>query len=166
MVSPPATNTALADCGTWVGPYGILKSLVGVWSLNRSVDNGASMTGTATIAHQRDGQFQYCERGLLRLADGQTVESHRRYIFEELPDGFRVLFADSPPRLFHRIILDKTGPNLAGSGSHVCIEDRYDSRYQFRCDGTFVVEHVVRGPRKHYTISTRYLRRFRKIRAA
>jgi len=137
----------------------LLRSLAGSWSLHRLVDNGASMSGTATIAGCADRQFEYHERGQLRLADGREIEGERRYIFEECDGGFSVLFAENPPRLFHRIVLNRTGSSLIGGGMHICGEDRYDSRYEFRADGSFTIEHAVRGPRKRYAIETRYARR-------
>jgi hypothetical protein len=144
-------------------PSDVLGSLAGSWLLRRSVDNGASMLGTASFAERGEGQFDYRERGQMRLADGQMVDGERRYIFQECDGGFRVLFAGSPPRLFHRIVLNRTGPCLVGSGVHICSEDRYDSRYQFRSDGTFVVQHAVNGPHKRYAIDTRYSRDSRMI---
>jgi hypothetical protein len=117
------------------------------------------MIGTATITARGDGRFDYQERGRLRLADGQTIEGERRYIFEECDDGFRVLFAETPSRLFHQIVLCRAGPSLVGSGVHVCGEDRYDSRYEFCLDGSFHIRHAVAGPRKAYTVETGYARR-------
>jgi hypothetical protein len=122
------------------------------------VDNGVSMTGTATFASLSVDQFHYHERGQLRLADGQVIEAERRYLFEECRGGFTVLFAESPPRLFHHIVLVRAGSSLVGHGVHLCGEDRYDSRYEFRPDGWFTIEHAVRGPCKGYTITTRYTR--------
>jgi hypothetical protein len=121
------------------------------------------MVGTATIALRGNRQFDYHEQGQLRLADSRTIEGERRYIFEGGPfeeglGGFAVLFAENPPRLFHRVALSREGPSLVGSGVHLCAEDRYESRYEFRCDGSFFVEHAVRGPRKRYVITTRYSR--------
>jgi len=117
------------------------------------------MTGTAIIANLSGGQFQYHEQGHLHLADGQVIEAERRYLFEECRGGFTVLFAESPPRLFHRIVLNSAGSSLVGHAMHLCGEDRYDSRYEFRADGSFIVEHAVRGPRKRYAIVTNYSRR-------
>jgi len=134
----------------------VVASLAGVWLLRRSIDNGVSMIGTATIAPRGDGQSDYHECGRLILANGQVIEGERRYIFEGCSDGFAVLFAESPPRPFHRIGLSQIGASLVGSGVHLCGEDRYDSRYEFRADDTFVVAHEVRGPHKRYTIETHY----------
>jgi hypothetical protein len=139
-------------------PHDVLAARVGSWFLSRSIDNGASMVGTAIIAARGNGQFDYHEQGQLRLPDNRMIEGERRYIFEEETGGFMVLFAESPPRLFHRITLSSVGLSLVGSAIHFCAEDRYDSRYEFRGDGSFVVEHAIRGPRKRYTINTRYSR--------
>ena len=136
----------------------VIASLLGSWSLRRSIDNGASMTGIATFRDSGGGRYLYAEEGCLRLADGQTVDAARRYIFEETDGGFAVLFAETPPRLFHRIVLHRVGSSLVGAGTHVCGDDRYDSRYRFQADGSFAVEHAVSGPRKRYALATRYAR--------
>ena len=116
------------------------------------------MSGTATITNRGARQFEYREQSQLRLADGRKIEGERRYIFEECDGGFSVLFAENPPRLFHRVILKRIGSSLVGNGMHICGEDRYHSRYQFRADGPFTIEHAVRGPRKRYAINTNYSR--------
>jgi len=136
----------------------ILRSLAGSWLLRRTIDNGASLSGSATIVRQDDGCFAYHERGRLRLTDGQKIDGERRYLFEACDGGFSVLFAESPPRLFHRIVLDRSGSSLLGRGMHLCGDDRYDSRYQFDADGSFTIEHAVSGPRKRYRIQTLYTR--------
>ncbi len=148
-----------AESERWGGSDNILAALAGSWSLSRTVDNGASMTGAASFADRGNGQFDYHERVELRLADRRSVEGERRYIFAEIAGGFAVLFAERPPRPFHRIALTHAGASLVGSGTHRCDDDRYDSRYAFRPDGTFTIEHAVVGPRKRYVISTRYTRR-------
>jgi hypothetical protein len=136
----------------------LFNSLTGSWSLRRSIDNGVSMSGTATIASLDDGRFSYHERGRLRLADGYEIDGERRYLFEESDGGFSVFFAESQPRLFHRIVLDRTGTGLVGEGTHLCGDDRYDSRYRFSADKSFTIEHAVSGPRKRYRIETLYTR--------
>jgi Family of unknown function (DUF6314) len=137
---------------------GLLPSLSGNWLLARDIDDGSSMVGAATIRPRRDGGFGYCEQGRLTLPGGRVFDASRRYIFLEADGGFAVLFAETPPRLFHRIALCCDGPDLVGAATHFCDADRYDSRYEFRPGGGFVVEHRVSGPRKRYVILTRYSR--------
>ena len=136
----------------------VIAPRTGSWVLHRSIDNGASMTGAATISRRDDGRFDYHERGRLRLADGQVIDAERRYIFAEAADGFEVLFAETPPRSFHRIVLHKKGTSLVGSAEHFCAPDYYDSRYEFRANGTFATSHAVAGPAKSYVMHTEYIR--------
>jgi hypothetical protein len=137
----------------------LLRSLTGSWVFGRSIDNGAAMSGTAMIAVRSARQFEYHEKGQLRLADGREIEGERRYLFERCDGGFNVLFAERPPRLFHRVALIPTGSSLTGEAAHLCGEDRYESRFRFDVDDSFTIEHAVTGPRKRYRIKTLYTRR-------
>lgn len=116
------------------------------------------MSGTATFASCGAGRLDYREHGQFRLPDGRLLDAERRYLFEEIDGGFAVFFVETPPRLFHRIMLQRAGPNLVGGATHPCADDRYDSRYRFHLDGSFTIEHRVHGPRKRYTILTHYVR--------
>ena len=134
---------------------GLLRWLAGAWTLRRSIDNGASMIGTAVFTGQGGGRFAYAEHGELTLANGCCLDAERRYLFEEAIDGFTVWFPEAPPRLFHRVALHRAGQALIGGGLHLCGDDRYDSRYAFQADGWFSVRHVIAGPHKGYAIETR-----------
>jgi hypothetical protein len=136
----------------------VLRAITGSWLLRRSIDNGASMNGVALFTDLGAGRLDYREHGQLRLPDGQVIDAERHYIFTDDADGFSVWFAETPPRLFHRVVLSHVGPSLIGEATHICGDDRYDSRYEFHADGTFAIRHAVRGPRKHYDITTRYRR--------
>jgi len=70
-----------------------------------------------------------------------------------------VYFAEEPPRLFHQIELRPDGDAFAGSATHACSPDVYRSDYRFLADGTFVIRHAVRGPRKDYVSTTVFRRR-------
>ena len=85
-----------------------------------------------------------------------TLRRPRGYVPE--PGGFVVLFAESPPRLFHRVALVKTAACWTGTAVHRCGDDRYDSRYEFHSEGSFAIRHAVAGPRKRYTIASCYSR--------
>jgi len=116
------------------------------------------MTGMATFTPCDAKKSDYREQGRLHLFDGRTLDARRRYIFDETESGFAVFFAENPPRFFHRIALARIGPNFAGAATHFCADDRYDTRYEFRADGSFVIAHNVSGPRKAYAMETRYVR--------
>jgi hypothetical protein len=116
------------------------------------------MTGAAIFTRQADHRLEYHEQGRFRLPAGQIIDAERHYIFEEHDGGFTVLFAERPPRLFHRIALERSGANVVGTGMHLCGDDRYDSRYEFHPDGSFLIRHAVCGPRKNYVMHTTYRR--------
>jgi hypothetical protein len=136
----------------------MLPSLAGEWCLFRRIDNGLSMNGLAKFGTRTDGRFAYHEKGELCLPDGYRIDAERRYLFEACEGGFRVLFDETPPRLFHRIHLEATRKGWVGRAVYVCMPDRYDSRYQFDGDGSFAIRHAVDGPHKRYVIETSYRR--------
>lgn len=120
------------------------------------IDDGSSLIGRAFFKRQEAETLAYHEQGWLRLANGEGFEAFRRYIFRRTPGGFTVLFAETPPRLFHTILLSAGPDGLTGEAGHDCAPDQYESRYVFRASGRFTVRHVVHGPRKDYTMTTRY----------
>jgi hypothetical protein len=117
------------------------------------------MRGTATFRRLERGWMAYREEGRLTLPGEETFDAFRDYLYDRAPEGFAVFFPETPPRLFHEIRLykDATGA-LLGAADHLCGRDRYATRYAFRPDGSFVVQHDVRGPRKDYAITTVYAR--------
>jgi hypothetical protein len=143
----------------WDAPDQVFDRLEGLWTLARTIVDQATMQGQAEFRRDGAGRLAYRETGRVQLlASGQSFEGHRDYLFERSPDGFSVFFAETPPRLFHRIALAPDGDALAGSAGHLCVADQYDSRYRFRADGTFEVAHTVAGPRKDYLSRTVFTR--------
>ncbi len=150
----------------WPDPGAVLDGLAGQWSLERVVEgrdtNQASMLGIATFRRLESGFVAYREEGRLALPGGETFDAFRDYLFDRLPEGFAVFFAETPPRLFHEIRLERAAiGTLIGEAEHLCGQDHYATRYVFQPDGSFVVHHDVGGPRKDYVMATEY----RRIRA-
>ncbi|SDZ20791.1 hypothetical protein SAMN05518854_104234 [Variovorax sp. YR266] len=137
----------------------VFDRLVGAWDLERTIEGQASMTGTAMLTPLETGMLKYREEGRIRLADGKEFDGHREYLFERAPGGFVVHFAETPPRLFHAIGIMRDGDALAGSATHLCTPDTYDSSYRFLADGSFTIRHTVHGPRKDYLSATVFRRR-------
>ncbi len=117
------------------------------------------MTGIAKFKRQGPDTLEYLEEGCVLLADGKAFNAHREYRFERAPRGFAVFFAEDPPRLFHPIELVRDGDALAGSATHQCAPDVYASNYRFLADGTILICHAARGPRKDYVSATEFTRR-------
>jgi hypothetical protein len=142
----------------WRMPSGGLPALAGAWMLDRHIDGIASMSGMAVFEASESGWLAYREAGQLLLASGQSFHAERRYLFQPRPNGFAVFFAEAPPRLFHDVVLTERQGFFAGEATHLCAQDHYRSRYEFRSDGTFSIHHAVHGPRKCYRSDTRYRR--------
>jgi len=142
----------------WGTPDAVFDRLTGAWTLERNIEGQATMTGMAVFTSTAQGWSRYREEGRIRLADGKEFDGHREYLFERAPGGFVVHFAESPPRLFHAIEVVRDGDALAGSATHLCTPDTYDSSYRFLADGSFVIRHTVHGPRKDYLSATVFRR--------
>lgn len=157
MSAQPSPSSCLMPWGTADTVFG---ALAGAWTLARTIEGQASMTGTAVFTPAADpDMLKYREDGRIQLADGKTFDGHREYLFERAPGGFVVHFAETPPRLFHTIRVVRNGDALAGSATHLCTPDTYDSSYRFLPDGSFEIRHTVHGPRKDYLSATVFTRR-------
>ncbi len=155
MKTEAGTQPPLAS---WGGPDAVFDALEGIWTLDRTIEGQATMTGTAIFERQGTGMLKFREEGRIRMNDGQSFDAHRQYRFEHASGGFSVYFDEEPPRLFHRIVIEHDGSALTGSATHLCTPDTYDSSYRFLPDGSFVIRHTVHGPRKAY-VSTTIFRR-------
>lgn len=143
--------------GGWEAEWG-LEGLLGEWRFERTIRGQGCMTGVAVLEPMGDGRVEYRESGELRLDDGQRLRGEQRYVYERLKQGFAVRF-DGTGELFHRVMFaGAEGGVWKARAEHRCKADVYVSEYVFRGDGTFEVEHVVRGPRKNYVITTCYRR--------
>jgi hypothetical protein len=143
----------------WGTPDTVFDGLEGAWDLDRTIEGKATMVGIAEFKRLDAGMLKYREEGRIQWADGQAFDGHRDYLFERAPGGFTVLFAETPPRRFHGIAIARDGDALVGSAAHLCVADHYDSLYRFLADGSFVIAHVVNGPRKDYLSRTVFRRR-------
>jgi hypothetical protein len=144
--------------GMWGSPNEVFDRLEGRWTLHRSIPGSAEMKGTATFSRLPSGLLGFHEQGRVRLPDGKEFDGFRDYFFERAVNGFTVLFAETPMRIFHRITVTVDIGKMVGTASHLCIADQYDSRYTFHADGGFAIEHTVNGPRKGYVSHTEFTR--------
>jgi hypothetical protein len=148
--------TFASKSGLWGTPAEVLSRLSGTWHFERSIEGHGSMKGVATFTPARSGELAYREEGDLQLESGGEVRAQREYFYRQRGDGFAVFFKETPPRLFHEVHLGGVAGVLKGSVDHMCGQDHYLSTYEFQPGARFVIRHVVRGPRKDYTIVTSY----------
>ena len=143
----------------WGDASEAMVRLAGSWSFDRVIEGQGRMRGLATFTPLDKESLSYREQGRLRLQNGAELEAGREYVFRRTDRGFEVFFKETPLRLFHAVSLSASEAGaLSGEASHLCNLDHYRSTYTFRSDGSFVVRHVVSGPRKEYTMVTAYNR--------
>ena len=143
----------------WGSADAVFDGLEGTWDLVRTIETQATMAGVAVFTPRHAKMMKYREDGRVRLADGSELDAHREYRFERAAGGFAVYFEEEPLRLFHRIRIMRDADALAGSATHLCTPDTYESTYRFLVDGSFTIRHTVRGPRKDYVSATVFRRR-------
>jgi Family of unknown function (DUF6314) len=143
----------------WGNPGEVMKNLSGSWLFDRKIEGYGSMKGVATFTPLDQNRLTYREEVNLELVDGTELQAEREYIYRVRRDGFDVLFKENPPRLFHEIsLVQREGSEYCGNADHLCGRDNYQSTYTFLLGGTFVIRHIVHGPRKDYTMITTYSR--------
>lgn len=143
---------------SWGNAENVFDRLEGTWTLNREIVGAARMTGTAVFRRLPNGLFAYREEARVQLENGKSHAGSQNYFYERAAGGFSVFFAEEPMRLFHAVAVVPEGDRLVGTTTHLCIADTYDSRYVFNQDGSFEVEHTVKGPRKEYVSGTVFTR--------
>lgn len=127
--------------------------LIGAWRLSRRVrpDQGpmARLDGEARVAPEAGG-LRYREAGLLRLPGHAPMTAGRSYLWRVVPGGIAVAFEDGRP--FHVIDIAQARPEAC----HQCGADHYAVRYDLAGWPRWSSRWRVEGPRKAYTMVSRY----------
>ena len=132
-----------------------LRSFTGAWALERAIEDvRAGRTGTplgeARFTPAPDG-LAYAEEGTLAFAGSPPMHATRRYLWRDGGAGtIDVLFADG--RFFHSFDADDAAP----AATHDCAPDSYRVRYDFSAWPRWQAEWRVTGPRKDYTMVSRF----------
>lgn len=132
-----------------------LSSFAGVWRLERVIEDARAgrigrLTGEARFTPVAEG-LAYAEAGTLDFPGGPPMQASRRYLWREGgAGGIDVLFDDG--RFFHSFDPDAPIPTAA----HDCPPDSYRVSYDFAAWPLWRAEWRVSGPRKDYTMFSRY----------
>ncbi len=129
----------------------------GEWRLKRSSSDGAEMVGTANIIPEPN-RYSYLESGFLLLPTGQRLPFSRQYSFVNAGATLQVFFDAMLTERFLDMAIIAVDSELIGNGSHFCGSDTYVSEFRFLSKDVFQTKHVISGPRKDYTLETRYER--------
>lgn len=132
-----------------------LKDFAGCWRIDRLIrDARAGCTGrfTGDAVFEPEGPtLYYRETGELRL-HGAAMAAEQKHVWRQ--EGNRICVAFSNGRPFHQFELAVATPRAR----HDCPPDLYRVIYDFGCWPEWRTEWRVSGPRKDYTLATRYRR--------
>lgn len=120
-------------------------------------------------------EYLYVEDGEFKADNGMAFRATRRYVYryDEQGDKLSVWFVrtDGQERadyLFHEVEFDvppegeDDGKGWRAKSGHLCVEDFYDVKYEFRFGAVNLREwrcaYSVKGPKKDYTIDGTYSR--------
>ncbi len=132
-----------------------LAAFTGPWAIERDITDlaagtSAHLTGHAKFAPAPVG-LRYHETGTLRLGETEMTAT-RSYHWREASGRIEVNFDDGRP--FHAFPTDDPTPEAR----HDCPPDLYRVSYDFTAWPCWQAEWLVRGPRKHYRMLTRFTR--------
>ncbi|WP_147125393.1 DUF6314 family protein [Shimia ponticola] len=117
------------------------------WRIARVISHAdgseAQFAGTASIG----ADWVYEEIGTLSMG-GQSFEATRTYLWHPVEGGFDIRFDDG--RAFHRLRFDDM------VADHWCDPDTYRVSYDLRAFPDWSATWRVTGPRKDYSMITRY----------
>lgn len=131
-----------------------LSDFEGTWRLVRAIEDrraglSGRLEGEARFVPGQGG-LVLTETGLLAYGGGAPMQAERRYLWREEAGGIAVYFEDGRP--FHWFSAERT------EASHDCPPDLYAVQYDFGTWPLWSAVWEVSGPRKQYTMTSRYSR--------
>jgi hypothetical protein len=129
-----------------------LADFAGRWWVARRIEDHLAgalgrFDGEAVFAPEGGG-LRYREEGQLRLGEGPAFAAERSYFWRQAGQRIAVDFADGRP--FHDF--DPANP----AAQHLCVADDYAVRYDFSAWPNWRADWTVTGPRKRYSMISRY----------
>ena len=133
----------------------VLDDFVGSWRVTREISHregpDARFEGWVHFTPDSAG-LVYREEGELRIAGQPVIRAERQYLWRAIDGGaIDVAFDDGRP--FHRI-----ASGAVPNDRHYCDPDIYDVAYDFSAWPEWACHWQVKGPRKDYSMMSRYCR--------
>jgi len=135
-----------------------LEAFEGEWAVDRTIEDVRAgrqgrFTGKAAFRPVAAGALGYREEGTLAFEGAPAMAASREYQWRDAGGGIiEVRFADG--RFFHRFLPEEPAP----TDVHHCDPDVYRVRYDFARWPLWRAEWRVTGPRKDYSMVSRYRR--------
>lgn len=129
---------------------------LGTWQLTREISTGERFNGSVELSWLDNTSMRFEETGQLELADGTQIEGHRNWIWRFKSSGkLEIYYDETPPRLYHSILLKSEDECLKGSAEHHCANDLYHGQYEISRSQIKTIQ-TVTGPSKDYQIVSHY----------
>lgn len=138
---------------------------LGDWKVHRVISGFGEITGQATFQanNQLDGYLDFNEAMVLPSSQNQNggqdhkPNAFRTYEYRMMPEGFDIYFSDGATKgdLFLSFVFTQAS---VLTSHHLCIKDHYDATFEFFSDDEFELGFSVVGPKKDYSIRTRFTR--------
>jgi len=131
-----------------------LMDFCGSWRLGREIidlktGTRGHMDGMATFEPD-SSSLRYFEVGRLVLAGQPELQASRRYWWQPRSDGVDICFDNG--QFFHRLDITQH----ITTAKHVCAADTYNASYDFSEWPAWSATWHVSGPRKLYSMTSRY----------
>ena len=134
---------------------------LGDWKANRVISGFGEITGQATfqVNDQHDDYLDFQEAMVLPSAQNkeQKPNAFRTYEYRMTSEGFDIYFSDGATKGDLFLSFAFTQASILTS-HHLCIKDHYDATFAFLSDDEFELSFSVVGPKKDYSIRTRFTR--------
>ena len=137
----------------------VLSYFQGDWKLHRVISGFGEMAGQATfrLNSGNDPRLDYKEAVMLPSVGEQKANAFREYEYRMTDAGFDIFFSDGATKdqLFLSFVFAQASTLTS---HHLCIKDHYNAEFVFLSDNEFELSFSVVGPKKDYSIQTRFTR--------
>ena len=137
----------------------VLSYFLGDWEMHRVISEFGEITGRATfrLNGESDQHLDYKEAVMLPRLGEQKANAFREYEYRMTDAGFDIFFSDGATKSQLFLSFAFVQASILTS-HHLCIQDHYDAEFVFLSDDEFELSFTVVGPKKDYSIQTRFIR--------
>lgn len=136
----------------------LFARLEGEWRLTREMGDLGTFTGHAVFQARAPDVLRYREDGALQQTSGLRLPGYREFEYRLDADQIAIHFVEAHRRGALYVMLQFTGAedSCHAQATHVCPPDTYRHSMSWQAENAFSTVVDVTGPRKSYTLVTRY----------
>ncbi|REG82434.1 DUF6314 family protein [Marinomonas pollencensis] len=137
----------------------VLSYFLGDWKVERTISGFGDVSGEAHFHRHADNEqwLDFQEAMVLPGSEAHKPNAFRRYTYRMTEAGFDIYFSDGATDGALFLSFAFTQASLLTS-HHLCIKDHYNAKFEFLSEQEFVLSFTVEGPKKDYSIHTRFIK--------